>query len=200
MTDELALDALVNKIVAEWADKGQLIEGGWQGYVATSGLDSASELQRQEMHEAYFVGAQHLFASIMGIMDPDEEPTEKDMARMSLIAEELATFGKSVLQSAPNVPPASPPTTTVPSIGDGPIQAEYRQKMNELAGFLDHEFNGPVREPARHIGFVLLVFPFHGHEGRANYISNGADRRDIVTLFTEQIARFKGSPDQAGRA
>lgn len=36
--------------------------------------------------------------------------------------------------------------------------------------------------------------------GRCNYISNGADRRDIVSLLREQAARFEGSPDITGRS
>jgi hypothetical protein len=48
-------------------------------------------------------------------------------------------------------------------------------------------------------GFVLLVFPFQG-EGRCNYISNGADRRDIVVLMKEQIRRFEGQPEMEGHA
>jgi hypothetical protein len=29
---------------------------------------------------------------------------------------------------------------------------------------------------------------------------NGADRKDIVTLFKEQIKRFEGQPEISGRA
>jgi hypothetical protein len=56
----------------------------------------------------------------------------------------------------------------------------------------------PAQE--RETGFVLLVFPFGEKEGRANFISNGADRKDIVTLFREMIARFEGQPEMKGRA
>lgn len=83
------------------------------------------------------------------------------------------------------------------SLGDGPIEPEYELKMVELAHVLDAFFNGDLRGPARHTGFVLLTFNFNDHEGRANYLSN---RKDIITLFTEQIARFKGAPEQKGRA
>lgn len=85
------------------------------------------------------------------------------------------------------------------ALGDAPIEPQYEQQMVELAKLLNEYFNGDLRGPDRTTGFVLLVFPFHNHEGRANYISNGADRKDIITLFTAQIARFKGSPDQTGR-
>ena len=85
-------------------------------------------------------------------------------------------------------------------LGDGPIEAEYVEKMQAVAQALDELFNGPVKGPARQTGFVLLVFPFGGKDGRCNYISNGADRRDIVTMMKEQIARFEGQPEVEGKA
>jgi hypothetical protein len=85
-------------------------------------------------------------------------------------------------------------------LGDGPIDPKLYDLMNSLARGVDEILNGDAKGPARKNGFVLLVFPFDGHEGRANYISNGADRRDIVTLFKEQIKRFEGQPDMQGHA
>lgn len=85
-------------------------------------------------------------------------------------------------------------------LGDAPIEPAYRDKMNVLARVLDEWFNGEAGGPDREVGFVLLVFPFGEKEGRCNYISNGADRRDIVTLFKEQIKRFEGQPEMEGRA
>jgi len=85
-------------------------------------------------------------------------------------------------------------------LGDAPIQQEYVEKMREIAKFLDALFNERARGKDRKTGFVLLVFPFDSHDGRANYISNGADRRDIVTLFKEQIKRFEGQPEVEGNA
>ena len=83
-------------------------------------------------------------------------------------------------------------------LGDAPIEKEYRELMQAIAGTLDGYFNGSARGEDRKIGFVLLVFPLGEAEGRCNYISNGADRRDIVTLFKEQIARFEGQPEMKG--
>jgi hypothetical protein len=83
-------------------------------------------------------------------------------------------------------------TIKPPQLGDAPIEPEYIEKMNAIARVLDETFNGEARGKHRKVGFVLLVFPFEHHEGRANYISNGADRKDIVTLMKEQIARFEG--------
>jgi hypothetical protein len=85
-------------------------------------------------------------------------------------------------------------------LGDAPIEPDYREKMVATAQALDKYFNGQAKGPNRKVGFVLLVFPFGEGEGRCNYISNGADRRDIVTLMKEQIKRFEGQPEMKGKA
>jgi hypothetical protein len=84
-------------------------------------------------------------------------------------------------------------------LGDAPIEPSYIEQMNKVARILDGIFNGDAIGKDRKVGFVLLVFPFDSHEGRANYISNGADRRDVVNLFKEQIKRFEGQPEVTGR-
>ena len=88
-------------------------------------------------------------------------------------------------------------------LGNAPIEERYHQKMNELARRLDRVFNGDLRGADRPTGFVLMVFPFTGPStgnGRCNYISNGADRKDIVTLMKEMIAKFEGQPETKGTA
>jgi hypothetical protein len=85
-------------------------------------------------------------------------------------------------------------------LGDQPIEEQYRQQMQAVAQTLDEFFNGKAGGPDRKTGFVLLVFPFEDHEGRCNFISNGADRRDVVVLMREMIARFEGQPEMKGTA
>jgi hypothetical protein len=85
-------------------------------------------------------------------------------------------------------------------LGDAPIEAKHRAQMNAIAQTLDAYLNGDTKGPARKTGFVLMVFPFKGFDGRCNYISNGADRKDIVTLMREMIQRFEGQPEMKGRA
>jgi hypothetical protein len=85
-------------------------------------------------------------------------------------------------------------------LGDAPIEAQYRDTMNKVAGAIDEAFNGTARGNDRKVGFVLLVFPFGADDGRCNYISNGASREDIVVMMREQIARFTGQPEQSGSA
>ncbi|MFT4115442.1 hypothetical protein [Bradyrhizobium sp.] len=86
-------------------------------------------------------------------------------------------------------------------LGDAPIQEQYTAKMNAVARGLDGLFNGEMRGADRKTGFVLLVFPFgQDPAGRCNFISNGADRADVVTLMKEMIARFEGQPEIQGKA
>lgn len=87
-----------------------------------------------------------------------------------------------------------------PQLGDAPIEDQYVVEMNAVAASLDGFFNGEARGQDRKTGFVVLVFPFGDSTGRCNFISNGADRRDIVVMFKEMIARFEGQPDISGRA
>jgi hypothetical protein len=85
-------------------------------------------------------------------------------------------------------------------LGDAPVQDEYIIQMNAVAAALDDVFNGEDATKPKQTGFVLMVFPYGDVDGRCNYISNGADRRDVVTLMKEMIARFEGQPEMKGTA
>jgi hypothetical protein len=73
-----------------------------------------------------------------------------------------------------------------------PIQEEYRAKMNAVMEALDDVFNGPAKGTARQTGVILLTFKFGEQAGRCNYISNGADRKDMIAMFKYLIARWEG--------
>ncbi len=100
-----------NKIVEEVAvqlakvatDKGLLVELGWIGMLRYVIDKDAPQTQVDEMRKAFFMGAEHLFASIMNIMDADREITQADLARMTQIHDELELFRKQVTG---HVPPA----------------------------------------------------------------------------------------------
>lgn len=83
-------------------------------------------------------------------------------------------------------------------LGDAPIEKQYSESMNSIAQALDAIFNEDIE--IRKTGFVLLVFPLNEKEGRCNFISNGANRKDLVCLFKEMIARFEGQPEIRGNA
>ena len=85
-------------------------------------------------------------------------------------------------------------------LGDGPIDPGYQLLMNSVAVALDEMFNGKTKGKDRKTGIVLMIFPFEGFDGRCNFISNGANRKDVVTLMKEMIARFEGQPEMKGTA
>jgi hypothetical protein len=93
--------AYLERLTRELADKGQLIEAGWVGLrLAAIPLD-ASPTQLEEMHKAYMAGAQHLWSSIMTMLDPGLEETEADMRKMSLIADELQAYADKLMVDLP---------------------------------------------------------------------------------------------------
>lgn len=82
----------LDRLARELTDQGRLIEAGWIGLRLAAIPLNAPDVQLAEMRNAFFAGAQHLFGSIMGILDPGEEPTDADMNRMDLIDKELRGF------------------------------------------------------------------------------------------------------------
>lgn len=73
-------------------DAGKIIEVGFIGLLAAAYPNGVPDMQRLELRNAFFAGAQHLFASIMTVLDSGSEPTEMDMHRMSMIHDELEAF------------------------------------------------------------------------------------------------------------
>ena len=78
------------------ADQGRLIELGWLSYRAMVISPNAPQVQIDECWFAFMSGAQHLFGSIMAILDPGTEETEADLTKMDLINKELQAFTKEV--------------------------------------------------------------------------------------------------------
>ena len=85
------------------------------------------------------------------------------------------------------------------TLGDAPIEAKYRDFMNNLAHAIDDILNGKATGDDKKTGFCLLMFDFGEGPGRCNYISN-ANRDGVVTLLKEQLARFQGQPEMEGHA
>lgn len=90
--DRKALDELAKKL----ADEGKLIEAGWVGCRIAWVPRNAPEEQVTEMRRAFMAGSQHLFATIMAVLDPEAEPTARDLDRMDKIHRELEAFRKSL--------------------------------------------------------------------------------------------------------
>ena len=85
---------VMEKITRDLTDQGLLIEAGWVGLRMMSVPKDAPEIQVDEMRNAFFAGAQHLFASIMSMLDPGSDETPGDLRRMDQIDRELKKFIK----------------------------------------------------------------------------------------------------------
>jgi len=202
--DEERAHEIATELTKRFTNEGKLVEAGWAAFRHLVVPADASDVQRDEMRFAFFAGAEHLFTSMMSMLDPGEDPTTADLSRMDKLAEELAQFRENLrgrVQAAGRPPSMlRPPPPPEQRIGDAPIEQEYRNMMQGVAHALDDTFNKGAKGADRKVGFVLLLFEFGEAMGRCNYISNGADRRDIVTMFKEQIKRFEGQPEMKGSA
>ena len=83
---------LADSLAKQLTHEGKLIEAGWIVYDKLVLSPNAPQIQRDECRMAFFSGAQHLFGSIMSIMEEDAEPTPADLERMSQIQAELENF------------------------------------------------------------------------------------------------------------
>lgn len=86
--------AFLERLTRELTEQGKLIEAGWISLRLVAVPLDALPTQLEEMRNAFFAGAQHLFGSIMGggLLDPDAEPTAADLRRLDLIDQELKKF------------------------------------------------------------------------------------------------------------
>ena len=78
------------------ADDGKLIEAGFNALHTLAIAPDSPQIQVDEMKLAYMAGAQHLWASIMSILDPGEDETPGDMMRMALIQAELDSWKQTL--------------------------------------------------------------------------------------------------------
>jgi hypothetical protein len=92
MADRAHLEHLTRKL----ADEGKLIEAGWVAMRLQAIPLNAPAGQLHEMRLAFMAGAQHLFASMMGMLDPEPTETPDDMRRMDLIHQELDAFRREL--------------------------------------------------------------------------------------------------------
>lgn len=91
------IKAVVDEISKAQADRGQLVDIGWKAYrVVMLPRHAQSAEMEEQFRYTYFSGAQHLFASIMNVLDSDREPTARDLERMSKINDELDGFAREL--------------------------------------------------------------------------------------------------------
>jgi hypothetical protein len=85
MPDRPVADAIIRALV----DDGRLIEAGWIAFRIAALPPHAPESQLVDMRIAYLAGAQHVFASLVTMLDPEPEETEADLRRMEAIDAEM---------------------------------------------------------------------------------------------------------------
>jgi len=87
-----AIGAVSEELAKALTDEGRLIEAGWVALQIAAYPQGVTDEQGRQLRAAFFAGAQHLFSSIMGVLDEDAEPTERDLMRMELIHGELEAW------------------------------------------------------------------------------------------------------------
>lgn len=98
MNREDAARAAVDIVTKKLVDEGKLIEAGFAALCVVAYSPDMDAAQRQGMREVYFAGAQHVWASIMSMLDPGVQETPDDMRRMDMIEKELDQFIKDFKQ------------------------------------------------------------------------------------------------------
>lgn len=84
--------AAARKVAQQFADKGIVIQGGFIAYCLANQI--TNEAARLRAKDAYYAGAENLFMTIMGTLDPGTEATPLDLMRMDGICQELTTWQK----------------------------------------------------------------------------------------------------------
>jgi len=77
-------------------DNPKRLDRAWRSFSERVIPAGAPTVQRMEMRRAFYAGAQAWFGIIF-CLDPGEEATDRDMAKIGYIEEELAAFCADVL-------------------------------------------------------------------------------------------------------
>lgn len=92
MADRQFLEQLTKRL----ANEGRLIEAGWVSLRLAVIPLNAPPAQLDDMRLAFMAGAQHLFSSMIEMLDPGSQETPDDLRRMDLINDELEAFAKEI--------------------------------------------------------------------------------------------------------
>lgn len=90
---------LIKELTIKFTKDGKLIEAGWVALRLLTTMENTPEQQLNEMRRCYFAGAQHLFSSIMMMLDPGTESTNADLKRLDMINSELIEWMKKERES-----------------------------------------------------------------------------------------------------
>jgi hypothetical protein len=79
-------------ITKEAMDKGCIIEFGWLLFAKLVYPQGINKDQHDQLRDAFFAGATHLFGSLMEGLDEGDDATSADEKRLDLIAAEILLF------------------------------------------------------------------------------------------------------------
>lgn len=74
----------------------KLIADAWRDFEIDVIPLNAPEVQRVESRRAFYAGAVSMWSGLMSILEPGEEPTEKDLATMDAIKAEIDAYVKEL--------------------------------------------------------------------------------------------------------
>lgn len=95
---------LASAIGADMTDRGKLLEEGFQALLAHFYPQGVGEQQRRDLRTCWFLACDHLFFGVMGAMSDGARTTERDLARMSGVADEIEQFRREVLGKSSPAP------------------------------------------------------------------------------------------------
>lgn len=85
-------DVIAAELTKKLTDEGKLIEAGFVAFRQLMINPEADAMQVDEMRLAFMAGAEHVFHSMISVLDEGEEPTEQDLQRMDNIHTELMAW------------------------------------------------------------------------------------------------------------
>ncbi len=86
--------AVQERLARQLIEQGSLIEAGWVSMRQLTLPQDTPKDQLEQMRETFFAGAQHVFGSMMTMLEAGDDPTSADLRRMKNIAFELEEFIK----------------------------------------------------------------------------------------------------------
>ncbi|MCP3669382.1 MAG: hypothetical protein GY814_02880 [Gammaproteobacteria bacterium] len=89
-------DELLPFLTKNLIDEGKLLETGFEAFRKLIIPEDASQMQVDDMRLAYMAGAQHLWASILTVLDSGGEETPADLMRMGKIQAELDSWEQTL--------------------------------------------------------------------------------------------------------
>lgn len=82
----------LEKLTKSLADQGLLVTAGWTACANMLTNESTPAKTEEKLRQAYFMGAQHVFASMINMVEEGDEITDKDMRRMEFLQIELQAW------------------------------------------------------------------------------------------------------------